>query len=415
VAGLALQITPTGTRTWVLRYEFAGRRRDMGLGAYPEVPLAKASDKARDARDKLRAGTDPIDERRAARSVLKAAQAASRTFKLAAHDYIAAHSPGWKNAKHRAQWAATLSEYAYPVIGRLLVRDIELAHIIRVLDPIWQVKTETAARVRGRIERVLDWATVHGYRSGPNPARWKGNLDALLPAPAKLIGNEHHAALALSDLGAFMRELRQQEGIGARALEFTILSAARSGEVRGALWGEIDLDAKVWTIPPGRTKGQREQRVPLSDRTLALLRRLPRAKAIDLVFAAPHGGTLSDMALGAVIRRMNRCVEGESPRWIDPRCGKPVVPHGFRSTFRDWAAERTDYPREVTEMALAHRIENKAEAAYRRGDLFEKRRRMMNAWAAFCARVERKGQVTRASGAVGRWEGRKVGKSKDLI
>jgi integrase len=191
----------------------------------------------------------------AARSALKAAQAASRTFKQAAHDYIAAHASGWKNAKHCAQWTATLTEYAYPVIGKLPVREIELAHIIRVLDPIWQVKTETAARVRGRMERVLDWATVHGYRSGLNPARWRGNLDALLPAPAKLIGNEHHAALALSELGAFMRELRQQEGIAARALEFTILSAARSGEVRGALWGEVDLDAKVWTIPQAGRKG----------------------------------------------------------------------------------------------------------------------------------------------------------------
>jgi integrase len=403
VAGLALQITPTAARTWVLRYEFAGRRRDMGLGGYPEVPLAKAWEKAREARDKLRAGIDPIDERRAARSALKAAQALALTFKQAARDYIAAHSSAWKNPKHRAQWAATLAEYAYPVIGNVPVRDLEIAHMTRVLEPIWQAKTETASRLRGRIERVLDWATVRGYRSGPNPARWKGNLDTLLPAPARLARNEHHAALPLGELGAFMAELRRREGTAARALEFAILTAARSGEVRGALWGEIDLGAKVWTVPSSRMKAQREHRVPLSERAVELLRRLPRAQKMQLVFAAPNGGTLSDMSLGAVMRRMNDGAEDQRPRWIDPRSGKPVVPHGLRSTFRDWASERTNYPREVTEMALAHRIDDKVEAAYRRGDLFDKRRRMMNDWARFCARIPRKGRVT--AGGRGRLAG----------
>jgi integrase len=294
------------------------------------------------------------------------------TFEQCASKYIAVKSAEWSNAKHAAQWAATLATYAYPVIGPIMVRDVELPQVKAVLDPIWTTKTETATRVRGRIEAVLDWATVNGYRSGLNPARWRGHLDKVLAAPAKIAKIEHHAAVPVPEVGAFMRALRAQEGMGARALEFAILTAARSGEVRGATWGEIDLDAAVWVVPGERMKAGKEHRVPLSDAAVAVLREVPRMAGTDVVFSSTKGAALSDMTLSAVMRRM----------------GVACVPHGFRSTFRDWCSERTSYPRDVAEMALAHAIGDKVEAAYRRGDLFEKRRRMMDEWATFCARVE---------------------------
>jgi len=270
---------------------------------------------------------------------------------------------------------------------------VQLPHVLRILEPIWHGKTETASRLRGRIERVLDWAIAHGYRTGPNAARWRGHLDTMLAAPGKLIKDKHQPALPVWKLGTFMAQLRGCEGMAARALEFAILCASRSGEVRGALWSEIDLRKKIWTVPAARMKAQKEHRVPLSARCVELLRGLPRAVGTELVFPAPNGGALSDMTLTAVIRRMNESEQGEEPRWIDPRSDKQAVPHGFRSTFRDWAAERTNYPRELAEMALAHAIESRVEAAYRRGDLFEKRRRMMDDWAKFCGRVEREGTV----------------------
>ena len=378
VAGLGMEIARRGSRSWVLRIRIGGRRRDMGLGGFPDVSLAGAREAARTARAKVKAGIDPIDDAKTARSALLAAQMASLTFEECASKYIAAKSGEWKNAKHRAQWTSTLATYAYPVIGALLVRDVELPQIKAVLDPIWATKTETASRLRGRIESVLDWATVNEYRAGLNPARWKGHLDKVLPAPGKIAKIDHHAALPVAEVGAFMRALRAQDGTGARALEFAILTAARSGEVRGATWAEIDLDAAVWTVPGSRMKAGKEHKVPLSGAALAVLGAVPRMVGVDLVFAAPRGGRLSDMTLTAVTRRM----------------GAACVPHGFRSTFRDWCSERTNYPRDVAEMALAHAIGDKVEAAYRRGDLFEKRRTLMAEWAAFCARVEpAKGEV----------------------
>ncbi len=377
VPGLQLQVSPTGARTWVLRVMVAGKRRDMGLGSYPAVPLALAREKAREARSAIEQGTDPIAERAAARSVLAAQRGAEITFEDAARRYIAAKSPQWKNAKHSQQWTNTLEAYAFPVVGKLAAADVALPHVLKILEPIWTTKTETATRLRGRLESVLDWATVRGFRRGENPARWKGHLDKILPAPGKVTKVEHHGAVSVESVGAFIRDLRQRDGIAARALEFLILTAVRSGEIRGALWSEIDLPGRVWTIPAERMKAGREHRVPLSDEALRLLEALPRFAGNDLVFSSPRGLVLSDMTMTAVMRRM----------------GREEVPHGFRSTFRDWAAERTNYPREVAEMALSHAIGNAVEAAYRRGDLFEKRAQMMQAWARFCDTITPAGNV----------------------
>lgn len=377
VPGLLLQVTPTGARTWVLRVMVGTKRRHIGLGGYPETTLAMAHEKARQARAQIVDGIDPIEQRKASRSALLAAQAKELTFAQCATAFIDAKESEWSNVKHAQQWRNTLATYAYPTMGRLLVRDVALPHVLAVLEPIWSTKTETATRLRGRIESVLDWATTRQYRDGLNPARWQGHLDTLLPAPGKVSKVEHHAALSTDEVGAFMARLRHQAGMGAKALEFVVLTAARSGEVRGATWSEIDMDAAVWTISATRMKAGREHRVPLSGPAMKLLKALPHVEGSDLVFCAPRGGELSDMTLTACMRRME----------VD------AVPHGFRSTFRDWASERTNYPRDVAEMALAHAIGDKVEAAYRRGDLFEKRRRMMRDWATFLAKVETPGVV----------------------
>jgi len=368
VPGLYLQITGSGARSWILRATIGRKRRDMGLGGFPGVTLAGAKEKAREARAKIDQGIDPILERERALSALRAEQAKSMTFEAACLALIDAKSDEWRNAKHRAQWSASLEAYAYPLIGKLQVGDIGQAHVLNVLQPIWKDKTETANRLRGRIEQVLDWARVRGFREGENPARWRGHLDKLLPAPTKIARVVHHRALAIDAMPGFMADLHQRKGISPRALEFLVLTAARSGEVRGATWTEIDMDAAVWTVPAERMKAHKEHRVPLSPQALALLSDLPRIEGNELVFPAPRGGVLSDMTLTAVMRRME----------LD------AVPHGMRSTFRDWAAERTNYPREVAEMALAHTIGNAVEAAYRRGDLFAKRAEMMGAWSLFC-------------------------------
>lgn len=380
VAGLHLQILPSGGRSWVLRIVIGGKRREVGLGGFPDVPLALAREKAREVREAVQQGRDPIAERAAARSALAAQRGAEITFDECAEKFISAKSAEWKNAKHVAQWSATLTTYASPVVGTMQVRDIELSHVVKILekDDFWTTKTETASRVRGRIEAVLDWATVRGYRKGENPARWKGHLDKVLAAPKKVQKVEHHAALPVDEIGAFMRDLREREGIAARALEVLILTAARSGEVRGMTWGEINLDEAVWIVPAERMKAKREHRVPLSSRVIEVLRSLP-VVAGELVFPGMREGSpLSDMTVTAVLKRMGRA---------------DLTAHGFRSSFRDWAAERTNYPREVAEMALAHTIGDKVEAAYRRGDLFEKRRRMMEDWSRFCDTVQTTGAV----------------------
>jgi integrase len=361
--GLYLRVSDTGARNWILRATVGNRRRDMGLGGWPDVPLAEARERARAARRKIERGHDPIEERKTARRALVAVP----TFKWCAEQTIAAKRPEWKNAKHADQWASTLETYAFPTVGKLPVDMVQLSHVVGVLSPLWEAKTETASRLRMRMEAVLAWATASGYRTGDNPARWRGNLDAVMAKPGKLAKVRHHAAVPVDEIHGFVAALRKREGMAARALEFAILTAARSGEVRGATWGEIDTDGAVWTIPAERMKAGKEHRVPLSAPALALLKALPRMAGDDHVFPAPRGGAMSDMSLSAVMRRME----------VD------AVPHGFRSTFRDWASERTAYPRDVAEMALAHTIGDKVEAAYRRGDLLAKRTNMMADWARF--------------------------------
>ncbi|HLH98025.1 MAG TPA: integrase arm-type DNA-binding domain-containing protein [Xanthobacteraceae bacterium] len=367
--GLYLQVMSATNRSWLLRYERNGRERWLGLGPLHTFDLSEARERARKARQLLQDGIDPIEQRKSARAAQALAEARALTFQDAARQYFDAHERSWKNAKHRAQFLSTLETYAFPKIGRLSVAEIDTGLVLKVLEPIWHQKTETANRVRARIESVLDWATVRGYRTGDNPARWKGHLSETLPSRERIQKVVHHAALPYDDVSAFFKELKEREGVSARALEFTILTAARTGETIGATWEEIDLEAKTWTVPAGRIKGGREHKVPLSDRALEVLRGLPREKNNPSVFVGPRRGGLSNMSMASVLKRMGR---------------DDITVHGFRSTFRDWAAECTNYPNHVVEMALAHAVGDKVEAAYRRGDLFEKRRRLMTEWAKFC-------------------------------
>ena len=366
VDGLALQVTASGARSWVLRLAVSGKQREMGLGSFPTVTLATAREKARALREQVAAGSDPIVSRHAIASATAAERLAQKTFAEVAAQYIAQHGASWKNQKHSAQWTVTLQTYAQPVIGSLLVRDITAAHVIRVLEPIWANKTETATRVRSRIELVLDFAAARGLREGLNPARWRGNLDAAFPNASKV---QHHAAVPVNAVADFMTQLQAQAGMGARALEFAVLTASRSGEVRGATWAEIDFDKARWTVGAQRMKSGREHRVPLNALALNLLKTLQASidhPPTDFIFPGTRG-PLSDMSLTAVLRRMK----------VD------ATAHGFRSTFRDWAAEFTAHPNEVAEMALAHAVGDKVEAAYRRRDLFDKRVALMVDWARF--------------------------------
>jgi integrase len=384
--GLYLHVHATGTRSWIYRYQLDGKRREMGIGGYPLISLADARLRALTLRAGLKiGGADPLAARREAaaearRAVVTAPEPKVTTFLDVAHEYIRAHRASWRNAKHALQWDSTLRTYAVPVFGATPIDAIDRALVLKVLAPIWATKTETATRVRSRIELVLNYARGRGLRNGENPAVWRGNLDAVLPKPRKVTAIVHHPALPYHQMPAFLTALRCRAGAGARALEFAILTAARSGEVRGARWSEIDLAAGVWTIPAVRMKAQREHRVPLSGEAVTLLSELPRVEGESLVFpGARRGAPLSNMSLAAHVRGMNEPV----PAWIS-REGDSVVPHGFRSSFRDWAAEQTHYPAEMAEMALAHTVGSKVEAAYRRGDMFEKRRQMMADWAAWC-------------------------------
>jgi len=373
VAGLRLFVKPTGARSWVLRTTVNGRRVELGLGGYPTVTLAQARENARTILNDIRMnGADPAAERRVRRAI------SDRTFRKVAEAYIETHRASWKNAKHGQQWENTLAKYAYPKIGDKHVADVTKGDVLDVIGPIWTTATETADRVRNRIERVLGYAMQREYRpEGPNPARWKDNLDVALPAKVKVAKVEHLAALPVDRMHYFMQRLREMEGMGARALELAILTACRSGEVRGARWSEIDLDNALWTIPAERMKAGREHRVPLNAAAVELLQNLPRFESVDQVFVGKGDKPLSDMTLTAVLRRMK----------------SDVTAHGFRSTFRDWAAERTSTPHEVAEMALAHAVGDKTEAAYRRGDLFEKRRELMDLWQRFIETAPAKGNV----------------------
>lgn len=386
VDGLHLRVLG-GSRAWVLRIAVGSKlgsdgrvtthRRDVGLGSYPEVSLAEARERARELRKQVRDGVDPVLKRQAIKVQSDLEKAKTKTFKDCADAYIEANRAGWKSDKHAQQWENTLATYVYPKCGHMPVALVDTGMVLGVLqqatgskgETLWLHKTETASRLRGRIESILDWAAFRGYRQGENPARWKGHLEHELPARNKVQKVEHHAALPYAEMSSFMAELRLKEGVSARALEFAILTAARSGEVRGAKWSEIDLRARIWTIPGERMKAGREHRVPLAEEVIALLANLPREDGLDHVFLAPRGGQLSDMALTAVLRRMGRGA---------------LTQHGFRSTFRDWAGETTSYPREVCEHALAHRLADGVEAAYQRGDLLVKRAALMSDWAKYC-------------------------------
>lgn len=376
-SGLYLRVRESGASYWMYRYSRSGSSHEISLGPTYAKTLAEARAEAEALRVARYKGADPVQERRKGKVP---------TFSDCASEYIEANRAGWKNEKHAGQWQATLDTYAGPIFGSRPVSDVDTGLVLKALEPIWTEKAETASRLRGRIEAVLDWATVKGYRTGENPSRWKGHLDKLLPKTGKVTKVRHHAALPYAQISAFMAALSKQEGMGARALEFAVLTAARSGEVRGAKWTEIDKEGRRWIIPAERMKAGKEHYVPLSDAAVALLDGLPRFEGTELIFPNVKGQALSDMTLTAVIRRMNDDKESKVLTWTDA-AGNIITAHGFRSTFRDWAGETTAYPREVIEHALAHQLKDKAEAAYQRGSLFEKRRALMVDW----------GQATRSN------------------
>jgi integrase len=390
VDGLQMQVKDSGARSWILRVKVGTRRRDIGLGGFPDVTLEQARGRAREAREQLRQGIDPLAARRAAKEALRAADLRNITFDDAAKFCHEKKRPEFSNVKHGKDWINSLAAHVSPTMGKVRIAEVGMAHVIAALKPIWTTKTETATRVRQRIEDVLDWATVNGYRSGPNPAAWDGNLEHALPRPSRVRKVEHHAAIPWQEVGAFMAELRKREGMGARALEFAILTAARSGEVRLAQWDEIDLAAKLWTVPAARMKARKPHRVPLSDAAIKLLESLPRMEGSNYVFPAVKGGALSDMSLSAVTRRM----------------AVPAVPHGFRSSFKDWCRSSTSFADEVSELALAHVNDDATRAAYARDELLPKRALLMRDWAKYCATVPAKATVTKlaqpAAGGVGR-------------
>lgn len=390
--GLYLYVKDTGARSWLFRFMLNGKARDVGLSRCAEavellrqtggneLTLAQARDVAAIYRIKVRAGFDPLAERdrliQEKAAATQATKATQVTFKTTAQAYIKANSSAWRNAKHRQQWENTLAQYVYPVVGDLPIADVKTSHVLQIIEPMWTVKPETARRVRGRIETVLDAAKARGYREGENPARWRGHIAQILPARSRL-GRGHHKALPYSEVPLFLVQLRSKDSIAALALEFTLLTACRTSEVLGATWAEVDMAKEVWTIPAVRMKAGKEHRVPLSKQAVEVLK-LTKQLGQQWLFPG-NDKQLSNMAMAMLLRRMN----------------VSSTVHGFRSSFCDWAAECTGYSHEVCEMALAHTIGNKVEAAYRRGDMFEKRRKLMNDWAAHCARpTTSKGTVT---------------------
>lgn len=392
-AGLYLQVSPSLTKSWIYRYTLNGRSREMGLGPLQTLGLAEARKRAAECRLLVLDGFDPIDARKIAKQKKQLEDARSMTFAECAKKYIDSHRDRWKNPKHASQWENTLATYVNPVFGSLPVQDVDTTLVLRVLEPLWREKTETGSRVRGRIESVLSWATSRGLRVGENPARWRGHIETQFPKRSEVSEVRHQPALPYEQIGAFVAELRRREGVAALALEFGILTAVRSGEVRGAVWDEIDTSAAIWTIPAARMKMKAGHTVPLSPRAIEIIEQMKQVKNGDYVFPAAGGKKpLSDATLAAVIKRMNG--DAEPPKWRDPKQNNaPVVPHGFRSTFRDWAGESTNFPREIAEKALAHAIGSKVESAYLRGDLFEKRRQLMNAWERFCNQPKQPAEV----------------------
>jgi integrase len=369
-AGLQLVVSNSLSRRWVFRYQMDGRSREMGIGGYPDISLKVARDIAGDCRGLAKRGVDPIDYRRDEKKRDRLAAAQQTRFKDCAEQYIESQRPGWKNAKHAAQWASTLETYAYPVFGDKPVASVDTEMVLEVLSPIWAEIPETASRVRGRIESVLDWATVKKFRAGENPARWRGHLNKILPKRSDVAPVRHHPALPYDDLPDFFEEIRNENGLAAQALQLVILTAARTGEIVGSTWPEIDLKKGVWTVPATRMKSRRPHRVPLSDEAILIIENLQDKRGNEFVFPGNrYDKPISNMAMLSLLKRMER---------------HEITVHGFRSTFRDWAAEQTSFPREVAEAALAHVLTDKTEAAYQRGDLFEKRRKLMIAWGNFC-------------------------------
>jgi integrase len=374
---LWLQVSQGGTKSWIFRFMRNGKPHSLGLGPFPDISLNEARERAAECRKMLLHGIDPLEDKRARKTAAALDQAKSMTFSACADAYIAAHEMSWRSIKHRAQWRMSLATYAEPIIGGLPVQAIDIGLVMKVLEPIWKTKPETASRLRGRLESILDWATTRGYRQGENPARWRGHIENLLPKKAKVRRVAHRPAMHYAQMPAFMAELRAQDGAAARALEFAILTAARAGEVRGCRWQEIDLENGVWTVPGDRIKSGKEHRVPLPERAVEILREMKRFGGA-LVFPGRRGRQLGEHALVQLLKRMGHGA---------------ITAHGFRSSFRDWAAERTSYPREVAEMALAHTVGDQVERAYRRGDLFEKRRHLMDEWSKFCASPPSSGEV----------------------
>jgi integrase len=384
--GLYLQIGPSGNKAWLFRFMLHGKAHAMGLGALHAVTLAEARVKAADGRKLLAAGLDPLDTKRAEQTSARLAAAKGTTFEACAKTYIEAHKASWRQERHAKQWDQALAKHAYPIMGKLPVQAIDTALVMKVLEPIWQKKTETAKRLRGRIECILDWAKVREYRQGENPARWRGHLENLLARPSKLIKVEHFAALPYAKVNGFLQAVDKQPGLAAQALKLVIFTACRSNEVLSAAWDDIDFENKVWAIPADRMKSGKEHRVPLTAPALAILKDLKHNRdhleqsgeePSPYVFPSPKGKTfLSNIAMLALLKRMNR---------------RDITVHGFRSSFRDWAAEQTNFPREVAEAALAHAIQSRVEAAYRRSDLFDKRRLLMDKWARYCQQEQTEG------------------------
>lgn len=389
--GLFLRVAKNGARQWVQRITIRGKRTELGLGSPPAVSLATARKLALENRGKAMIGGDPLAEKRAAK-------AKPVTFEQCVAAYAEAKLIEFRSDKHRRQWLSTLNRLALPELGKMPVQDICTRDVLRMLAPHWRERTVTAKKLRGQVEAVLTWATVSGHRDGDNPAAWRGNLKELLPAPGRVTKAQHHPALALADISNWWADLGQRDGMAAKALQFLALTAARSGEVRGMTWDEVDLGQRgktdnednapnanfggVWTVPASRMKNGREHRVPLTSEALTILERLPRLAGSSFVFFAPRGGMLSDMSISAVMRRMQEAaVKAERLGYLDPRTKRPAVPHGLRSTFRQWAAEK-GYPREMAEMALAHWVGSEVERAYQRSDMLERRRAMMADWAA---------------------------------
>ena len=409
--GLYLQVSKWGTKSWVFKFTLGGRTRGMGLGPIDELSLKKAREEIERLRVMVREGRDPIEERAEQRRKLKAQYDDSDTsilFKEAVAQAHARKEGEFSSEKHRKDWRSSLDAYAVPKLGKMDVADITHQDVLRVLNQpvdeagstLWETKTDTATRLRGRIESVLSWATVSGYRTGDNPARWAGNLKELLPKPSKVSKVTKQPALSQADFPKWFAELRKRKGMATRCLEFAVLCASRSGEVRGATWDEIDLEGRIWKIPGARMKMERDHRIPLSDEAVALLKAVPRVSGSPYVFPAVRGGALSDMALSATMRRMQDAeVKAGRKGWLDPDSGRPAVPHGLRSTFRVWTAER-GYDRDMAELALAHNVGSAVERAYQRSDMVERRRAMQSDWAAFCHGRQQAENVVSIRGAV---------------